>query len=641
VKTNKGFTLVEMLGVLVILIMTFMLGFPLLTKMIKDNNDKMDTATVSVIEQATADYLTEKSNVYPKGNDYTYCITLTDLIDNANLTEKQISSLNDKTVIVKTTFSNSKPTYVLTKTCTPVVVDIDFTLIGEKNMSFEVGDGGQYVEPGATALNKAGQAVSYTVTVTNSKKETIEYVDTTKVDIYTVKYSATIDGKDYSIERIVKVVDTTVPTITVNPTSETISIINNSYNVLSGVSASDNSGDIPTIKASTNLSLGQAGTYFVTYTATDSSGNQKTAKRTVIISNSSLVNVTLLGDTVVNHYTTSGAYTDAGATAVDTIGTNLTSSLVKTITNSSGVVSNVAVDKDATYYITYSIIKDGVTYSETRRVNIIAPPTYIVYANGTAVYFNPVSGAKCTAGEAVSTTGTKTGCMKWYTFNDTGNTSETINLLLDHNTNAFEVWSPVPPDIIEPPLEPINFTLSDNTKSEFVSLGNPPTNVNGPDLLLWTLDANTSSWAGVPTRTDSYTLNNGTADYTIYYSDTKARLITAAEIATITGNSSFVEQTTPYTSWFYLDSNNQTQTATTQGASNYDWLFDYTSGCTLYGCSVNDASTSGYWTATATAGGTTNAWIVGKNGRLSGTLISSNNYAGVRPVITISKLLLQ
>ena len=603
-KNNQGFTLVEMLGVLIILIMIFMIMFPSLTKMIKDTNEEINAATVSIIEDATAAYLSEKSDVYPKGDDYTYCITLSELIDNADLTENQISSLDDPDMIVKTTFVDNKPVYVLTKTCIDITADIDFALIGQTNMSFEVGDGGQYVEPGVTALNKAGETVTYTTTITNSNKETLAYVDTTKVDIYTVKYSATIDGEDYSIERIVKVVDTTAPTITVTPTTETIAITNSTYNVLTGVTAADNSGDIPTIKASTNLSLGQAGTYSITYTATDSSGNKKTAKRTVIISNSLLVNITLLGDKVVNHYANSGAYTDAGATAVDNVGTDLTSSLVKTITNNGIVVSNVEVDEVATYYVTYKIIKDGVNYSETRRINIIAKT---VYANGTAVYFNPVSGAKCTAGEAVSTTGTKTGCMKWYAFNDVGASTDTINLILDHNTTALVAWN---------------------------STGS---NVSGPTNIIAQLAADTSSWAGVPARTDSYSVSNGKSTYTINYSTYKARLIKASEIATITGNGSFVEATATTSNWFYLDSNNKTQTATTTGASNYDWLFDYTSGCTSYGCNIADASNNGYWTSTAISGNTIYAWFVGRYGTLNNNNVGNTVNYGVRPVITILK----
>ncbi len=237
----------------------------------------------------------------------------------------------------------------------------------------------------------------------------------------------------------------------------------------------------------------------------------------------------------------------------------------------------------------------------------VEEPTYAVYSNGTALYFNPVTGSACAPEDAVSTTGTKTGCMKWYAFNDGGSSSSTINLILDHNTTAVVAW---------------NSTAS---------------NVSGPNEVLTQLKSDTSSWAGVSTRTDSYSVNNGTATYTIDYSTYKSRLITVGEIATITGNSSFVEATTPYTSWFYLDSNNQTQTATTTGASNYDWLFDYTNGCTSYGCNIADASNYGYWTSTAVSGTSYYAWVVIRGGFLSGSNVDIMGNYGVRPVITISK----
>jgi len=255
----------------------------------------------------------------------------------------------------------------------------------------------------------------------------------------------------------------------------------------------------------------------------------------------------------------------------------------------------------------YSAIKE---YDEENVtiVDGVIPTTYAVYANGTAVYFNPVTGTACTAGEAISTTGTKTGCMKWYAFNDTGGSeAPTINLILDHNTTALVAWN---------------------------STGS---NVIGPTNVLAQLQTDTSAWAGVPTRTDSYNVSNGTATYTINYSTYKARFITASEIATITGNSVFAEATTPYTNWFYLDSNNQTQTATTTGASSYDWLFDYTNGCTSYGCNIADASTHGYWTSTAVAGDTNNAWNVPGGGGLGNNIVGGTDIHGVRPVITVLK----
>jgi len=259
---------------------------------------------------------------------------------------------------------------------------------------------------------------------------------------------------------------------------------------------------------------------------------------------------------------------------------------------------------------TFTASKD--TTSDTITVTdgdeVVTPIGNTVYANGTAVYFNPETGATCTSGEAVSATGTKTGCMKWYTFNDGGSSSDSINLILDHNTTALVGWN----------------IINDS-------------NVTGPSELLTQLQSDTSSWTGVTTRTDSYSVSNGTATYTINYSLYKARLITAAEIATITGNSSFVESINTDSSWFYLDSNNQTQTVTTIGDSDYKWLFDYTNGCTSYGCDIADTSNYGYWTSTAVPTLTSLAWTVYRAGSFDANNVHNASGVGLRPVITISK----
>ena len=215
--------------------------------------------------------------------------------------------------------------------------------------------------------------------------------------------------------------------------------------------------------------------------------------------------------------------------------------------------------------------------------NIEPPKTYTVYSNGTAVYYNPVKNEKCNESEAVSTTGTKTGCMKWYTFNDEGKNASTVNMILDHNTTAKVAW---------------NSTGSNSEMKEITTA----------------LTADTSTWN----------------------SSLKAKLITADEVAKITGNTSFNGATSTSDSWFYLDSNNQTQTAKTQGASKYAWLFDYTNECTSYGCNVANSSTLGYWTSTPTANSDSYVWYI----RRDGFLTNYNAYStslGIRPVITISK----
>ena len=86
----------------------------------------------------------------------------------------------------------------------------------------------------------------------------------------------------------------------------------------------------------------------------------------------------------------------------------------------------------------YDIGIDGyaVSNGEVKKVS-----TTKSFKNGTAVYYNPVSGKKCDDyTEANSKTGTKSGCMKWYVFNDKEGNA-TVNVILDHNTTAYVAWN--------------------------------------------------------------------------------------------------------------------------------------------------------------------------------------------------------
>ena len=198
------------------------------------------------------------------------------------------------------------------------------------------------------------------------------------------------------------------------------------------------------------------------------------------------------------------------------------------------------------------------------------------FKNGTAVYYNPVSEEKCTGyTEANSTTGTKSGCMKWYVFNDKEGNA-TVNVILDHNTTARVAWN------------------STGNNSEMKEVADA-------------LKKDTRTWKNT------------------------ARLITANEIAKITEKTGF-DASKKNQDWFCLDTNQPDTTsycAKAQGKSKYAWLFDYTYECTNYGCNTSDLSTWGYWTSTS-------SWHVSRFGHLSNT---NANYAdsGVRPVITISK----
>ena len=214
------------------------------------------------------------------------------------------------------------------------------------------------------------------------------------------------------------------------------------------------------------------------------------------------------------------------------------------------------------------------------------------YNNGTAVYYNPETNSKCNQGEAVSTTGTKTGCMKWYIFNDEGENASTVNMILDHNTTVRVAYN------------------STNVNTE-------------PKEVATALTNDTQSW------------NNSL----------NARLITANEVAKITGNTNFDGSKSTKKEWFYFDSNNQTKIATSPGASKYAWLFDYTTNCTSNGCNVADLGdygvwiNGGYWTSTPEFGSSNSVWEV-SYGSLNVTSTWLTIY-GIRPVITVSKTIIQ
>ena len=199
--------------------------------------------------------------------------------------------------------------------------------------------------------------------------------------------------------------------------------------------------------------------------------------------------------------------------------------------------------------------------------------------NGTAVYYNPETGKKCSKEEVKSTTGTKSGCMKWYVFNDKEGNA-TVNVILDHNTKANETWN----------------STGNNSEMKEVKIA---------------LENDTKDWKNT------------------------ARLITANEVAKITGNTDFDASKTGQ-DWFYLDSNNQTQTANASNKSKYAWLFDYTYECTSYGCNTSGSSNYGYWTSTSYKDNSTSAWRVDRNGNLRTNDVTFTGL-GVRPVITISK----
>jgi len=121
-------------------------------------------------------------------------------------------------------------------------------------------------------------------------------VDTTSVGIYIITYTATdLDGNTATATRTVNVVDTTAPVVTVTGTNPASVELGATYTD-SGANATDASGTVTVVTAGT-VDANTVGSYTLTYTATDGSGNTGTATR--------IVNVT---DTTAPVFTSSSTF---------------------------------------------------------------------------------------------------------------------------------------------------------------------------------------------------------------------------------------------------------------------------------------------------------------------------------------------
>ncbi|MDA8982758.1 DUF5011 domain-containing protein, partial [Gammaproteobacteria bacterium] len=202
-------------------------------------------------------------------------------------------------------------------------------------------------------------------------------VDTAKVGSYTVTYSATdAAGNIGTATRIVNITDTTKPAITIigdNPATAEFGLTYTD----AGATASDLSGDISVI-TSGSVNTNIIGSYTLTYSATDASGNTGTSFRTVIVQDTTGPVITILGDNpqtveLVQYDPPSSIYKDtAGAISQD--GEEIT-------TDDTGV-DNAGIGTYFVYYSATDTSGNKSTIARTVYVVDTTAPRVILNSNG-------------------------------------------------------------------------------------------------------------------------------------------------------------------------------------------------------------------------------------------------------------------
>ena len=153
------------------------------------------------------------------------------------------------------------------------------TLIGDATITLTEGD--TYTEQGATAVDDVDGDLTGSIVITGT-------VDTSTPDTYTLTYSATdSSGNTGTATRTVIVEaapDVTAPVVTLLGDNPITLTVGDTFTDPGATALDDVDGDVTaSIVVTGAVDTGTEGTYTLTYTATDSAGNEGTATRSVVV----------------------------------------------------------------------------------------------------------------------------------------------------------------------------------------------------------------------------------------------------------------------------------------------------------------------------------------------------------------------
>ena len=239
------------------------------------------------------------------------------------------------------------------------------SLIGNTIVNHEQGT--TYTDAGATATDNIDGNISTNIVSSGS-------VNINLPGSYTLSYNVNdaAGNAATTVTRTVIIADTTAPSISLVG-SPTVTVEQGSSYSDAGATATDNvDGNLTTsiVVAGDIVDVNTAGTYVVRYDVTDAAGNSATQiTRTVTVSDTTIPVITLIGNATVSQGQ-GLTYTDAGASALDNINGDISTSIV--------ITNPVDINTIGTYIVSYNVAdaSGNNAATVTRTVNItdgIAP----------------------------------------------------------------------------------------------------------------------------------------------------------------------------------------------------------------------------------------------------------------------------
>ena len=289
---KKGFTLVELLAVIIILGAIFAITFPLVTDNIRKTEEKAFNLQKEQIIAAAKDMVIKEYVVIPDKQSITLYV--------GELKRKgllPIKMINAKT---KLTISNES-NVVISRENNSYSYDVNIIDLEEEstennenapvirlngNYVEYVEINTEYVEKGGTAYSNTGSPLTLNSPQIKLNDNEVDEIVTSQLGTYKLIYSATDDNNGLTTTSIrTVVVRDTIPPVIYFPEDNIVKVseLNGSY-VGKGVYAIDNSNigiNVTIVSSLSNV----PGKHVILYTAKDSSGNTTNAKRVITVVN--------------------------------------------------------------------------------------------------------------------------------------------------------------------------------------------------------------------------------------------------------------------------------------------------------------------------------------------------------------------
>ena len=280
---KKGFTLVELIVVIVLLSLISIFTFPSINKTLNERKEKLYNIQIENIKTSTKNYI-NKNNLFSASDKVivTLCQLKQEGFTDENIKDPRTGVLlsNDSKVIAEK--DTNEYTFILG--------DDNSTTCGLKDDTLF-----EYVEVGSAYIEKMDES-KYTITIYLDNNE-VESIDTSRINTYIIKYTSA-DGT--KITKYVYIIDTTGPEITYTKDQKYVDANGNevtSKKIGEGtiiINANQNDTFIPfpaqaidkndgetELNISSNVNLKLPGTYYITYSSTDQKGNTTTKNQKI------------------------------------------------------------------------------------------------------------------------------------------------------------------------------------------------------------------------------------------------------------------------------------------------------------------------------------------------------------------------